>query len=1044
MIDLLYRRPVYLWLVLLTIVSLGALSFSTIGRQEDPTITNLFATVITPYPGADPARVEALVTEKIEAELREIPEIETISSNSRTGLSAITIELSSFISSNRIEQVWSEVRDALGDAARELPPGVPDPAFDNDRTGAFTMIAGLRGAPGVEVPRAILGRLATDLQERLRQVPLTKEVRVYGAPEEEILVEIDADRAAAMGLTTAAVAAAVAQADAKVSAGQVRGTGADLVIEVAGEVDGLQRVRDIVLRTGPDGQTARLGDIATVARAIRQPMEDIALIDGEPAVLIAARIEDDRQVDVWANATRDAIATTVETLPDGIDLEIVFDQSRYTAERLGEVGLNLALGVVIVLVVLLLTMGWRSAVVVGAMLPLTSLMTLAILERLGVVIHQMSVTGLIVALGLLVDAAIVMTDEIGQRLSRGFTRSAAIQGAVRRLAGPLVASTLTTLLAFTPMAALPGPAGDFVGAIALSVIVMLVASLALALTVGPAIAGRLLPASDISMAPRQTLVARLFTASLNLALRWRWLALAAAAAPAIIGFAAFPTLTAQFFPEVDRDQFHVQVELGEGAAIGETERLAGDVDVILRADPDVIAVTWAVGRSAPAFYYNMLDNRDADPTFAEALVTTRAASATNRAIPRLQDRLDREMPAARILVRGLKQGPPVDAPLEVRLVGPELETLRALGEDVRAMMADLPMVTHSRADLSGGAPKIVFALDEEAVRIAGLSLVEVARQIDSLSEGAVGGSLVEGPEELPIRVRLDAATRADPSRLMAQRVIAQGTAPAGSTLPGAPLSALGAMSLVPSDAAIARRDGERVNTVQGFLAHGVLPDEALSLFRTRLADRPLDLPAGYRIEFGGDSDARGETVRNLLSVVGLVVIGSVATIVLTFNSWRLSAVALVVCVLSAGLSVLTLAVFQYPFGIQALIGVIGGIGVSINAAIVVLTALQADPGAAAGSRGAVASTVARSGRHIISTTLTTFGGFLPLILAGGGFWPPFAMAIAGGVLLSSIVSLYFVPVAFSLVARRTPVPAEHPALDREPILQLGEQQRLVA
>ncbi|MEM9764013.1 MAG: efflux RND transporter permease subunit, partial [Pseudomonadota bacterium] len=937
----------------------------------------------------------------------------------RTGISAITIELSSFVPSSRIEQVWSEVRDALVDAARALPAGVPDPEFDNDRTGAFTLIAGLRAAPDVIVPPAILGRLAADLRERLRQVPQTKEVRLYGAPEEEILVEIDIDRATALGLLPGSVAAAIGAADAKVSAGNVRGATTDLVIEVAGEVDGVQRVRDVTVLTGAEGRLVRVSDIARVTRSVREPAPDLALIDADAAVLIAARIEDDRQVDVWAAATRATIAAARADLPDGITLDIVFDQSGYTAARLGEVAVNLAVGVAIVLVVLLISMGWRSAVVVGAMLPLTSLVTLAILERLGVVIHQMSVTGLIVALGLLVDAAIVMTDEIRQRLALGWQRRDAIRGAVRRLAGPLVASTLTTVLSFIPMAALPGPAGDFVGAIALSVIVMLIASLMLSLTVAPAIAGSLLPASDGTQTVRPTLVARLFRASLALAMRWRWLALATAATPAIIGFAAFPTLTAQFFPEVDRDQFHVQVELSEGAAIAQTAQVARAVDAILRSHSEITSVTWAVGRSAPAFYYNMLNNRDADPGFAEALVTTRSEAATNRAIPVLQEALDRSVPQARILVRGLKQGPPVDAPLEVRLVGPELETLRSLGEEVRGMMAALPMVTHSRADLSGGAPKLVFALDEEAVRLSGLSFVDVASQLEALSEGALGGSLVEGTEELPIRVRLDDAARADPGRLMARRVMPPAAHVDGSDMPGAPLSALGTMTLVPSDAAIARRNGERVNTVQGFLVHGVLPDEALSLFRERLEQTPLDLPRGYRVEFGGDSDARGETVRNLLSVVGLVVIASVATIVLTFNSWRLSAIALVVCVLSAGLSILSLALFSYPFGIQALIGVIGGIGVSINAAIVVLTALQADDRASAGDRDAVAETVARSGRHIMSTTLTTFGGFLPLILAGGGFWPPFAMAIAGGVLLSSLVSLYFVPAAFSLIARRT-------------------------
>jgi len=1026
--TLLYRRPRYLALAIFVIAALGLFAFNTIGRQEDPTITNLFASVITPYPGADPSRVEALVTEKIEAELREIPEIDVIKSVSRTGLSSIQIELSKFIPDGQIEQVWSEIRDALGDAARELPPGVPDPEFDNDRTGAFTMIAALSGREGTTVSPALLGRMAEDLRERLRQVPQTKLVDVRGAPEEEIRVEIDGDALASLGLTPDQVAARIAAADAKVSAGRVRGAAVDYLVEVSGEIDSLARVAAVPLVTDASGRVTRVDDVATISRATADPPTTIAFANGKRAVLISARVEDDRQVDRWAAATRAEIAKVQAALPRGLSLEIVFDQSDYTVERLGEVAINLLVGMALVIAVLLVTMGWRAALIVGAMLPLTSLLSLAVLEKLGVTIHQMSVTGLIVALGLLVDAAIVTIDEIRQRIAGGAPRLKAVGGAVKRLTIPLAASTLTTVLAFVPMAALPGPAGDFVGAIALSVIVMLFASLLLALTVAPAIAGFMLPENGGTRETRWYrdgvgggMLARGFSAVLGAALRWRLLAVAAAASPAIVGFLAFPTLTAQFFPEVERDQFHVQVELANGAAITRTERSVQAADAILRGHPRIEHVEWVIGRSAPAFYYNMLDNRDSDARFAEALVTTASAEATAAAIPDLQRRLDAEIPEARVLVRGLKQGPPVEAPIELRIVGPSIETLTALGEVARERMSAISSITHSRADLSGAAPKLFFALDEDKVRLAGLDLTDVARQLETLAEGALGGSLVEGPEELPVRVRLPGSERAAAEALAGLMVMPpDGPAQAaGGGFPGVPLAALGELELRTSESMIARRDGQRVNTVQGFLTYGVLPDEALRALQAHIADTPIDMPAGYRIEWGGEADARGETVNNLLSVVGLVAVASLATIVLTFNSWRLSGITLTVAVLSMGLSLLALAVFRFPFGIQALIGVIGAIGVSINAAIIILTALQQDEAAASGDREAMRHVVLRSSRHILSTTITTFGGFLPLLLGGGGFWPPFAMAIAGGVLLSAIVSFFFVPPAFALVARRS-------------------------
>ncbi|MEL6267265.1 MAG: efflux RND transporter permease subunit, partial [Pseudomonadota bacterium] len=748
---------------------------------------------------------------------------------------------------------------------RAFPAGVPEPEFDNDRTGAFTALVALMPAEGREATPALVGRFAEALQERLRQVPNTRLVDLYGQPREEVRVEVDADALAAAGLTPDAVAAAIAAADAKVSAGRVRGGASDYLIELDGEITSLDRVRAVPLATGEG--VLRVGDIATVSRAAESPSGTYAVVDGRRALLVAVRVEDDRQVDVWADALRARIAAFEAVLPAGLDQRLLFDQSTYTADRLGEVATNLVIGIVLVVGVLFVSMGWRSALIVGAMLPLTSLLSLVVLEKLGVTIHQMSVTGLIVALGLMVDAAIVTTDEIRRRLLDGVPRRVAVGGAVRRLAVPLAASTVTTVLAFVPMAALPGPAGDFVGAIALSVIVMLFASLLLALTVTPAIAGFLLP--ERSAAPRWWrdglaggAVGRGFAALLGAALRWRRIAMVIAALPAIVGFLAFPTLKAQFFPEVDRDQFHVQVEMADGAAIARTAGTALAADAILRATDGIEGVQWVVGRSAPAFYYNMLDNRDRDPGFAEALVTTASPAATARIIPGLQHRLDAALPGARVLVRGLKQGPPVDAPVEHRLVGPSLDTLRRLGKEARARMAGVPSIIHSRATLAGGAPKLVFDLDEDRVRLAGLTLGGVARQIETLTLGALGGSLVEGPEELPVRVRLAGAERAAADRLAALTIVA----PGGTV----PLMALGDLRVEPADSAIARRDGERVNTVQAFLRHGVLPDVALSDLQARLAVEPIALPPGYRIEWGGDSDARGETVRNLMSVVGLV------------------------------------------------------------------------------------------------------------------------------------------------------------------------------
>jgi len=676
--------------------------------------------------------------------------------------------------------------------------------------------------------------------------------------------------------------------------------------------------------------------------------------------------------------------------------------------------------------VLLLTLGWRAALIVASILPLASLISLAGFQAVGIPIHQMSITGLIVALGLLVDGGIVMTDEVRKQLESGAARLDAVAAAVRRLAVPLLASTVTTALAFMPMALLPGPAGDFVGAIATAVIIMLVASFALAMTITPALSGWLLKrpgdggrAGVLAAGIHSRRLGALFGRSLDAALRFPRLGILGALILPVIGFGAFSTLPSQFFPGVDRDQFYVQVKLPGETAIAETARAARAVEAVLRAADGVRHVHWVMGESAPAFYYNMIADQDAESSFAEALVTTASPAATERILPEIQRAMDKEVPQARVTVRGLVQGPPVSAPVEIRVVGPDIEVLRRIGDDIRAIMVAVPEVLQAKTQLTGGAPKVVLDLDEEKARLAGLELGAIARQLDASLEGAVGGSLVEASEELPVRVRVGESARNAVDVLRRTDVVGPAAIQqaAAGEYPGIPLTALGSVRLVPAESPIFRRNGERVNTIQGYVHRSVLPEEALKIVQARIAASGFTLPPGYRFEVGGDADARNEVLASMLAAAGIIVALTVATIVLTFNSFRLSLIAGVVAVLSMGLSLLALAVFGYPFGIQAVIGVIGSIGVSINAAIIILTALQRNARAMAGDRDAIAATVMAQSRHIVSTTVTTFGGFVPLILAGGGFWPPFAMAIAGGVLLSTAVSFYFVPPAFALVAR---------------------------
>jgi len=1018
-----YRHSRYFTLFIVCVIAVGIASFRSISRQEDPTLTNFVGSITTFYPGATPDRVEALVTRPLEDELRRIAEIDELWSTSSSGVSVLNIRLVDTLPDAALEIAWSEIRDATDDAARKFPAGAGKPDFDNDRLLSFTAIVALSSSTGEDMPLSLLGRLAADLADQARNLPDTKLVEVFGEPVEEIRVDVDESALISRGLDTAQIAAALLAADARIASGRAAGPHTDLLIETDGSFDSMERIRQVIVNTSPGGSATRIADIARVYRGAVTPPPALALAQGRPAILVGATMEDGRQVDIWSASFRRLVEDYRQQAPAGLRVEISYDQSGYAKSRLLDVGKNLALGVILVILVLLFTLGWRAAVVVAVILPLCGLISITVMERMGLALHQMSVTGLIVALGLLVDGSIVMTDEVRKRLLEGHSQLESITASVHRLRVPLISSAVTTVLAFMPMAIVPGPAGDFLGSIAQAVIIMLATSTVLALVITPVLAAWLLPRNRASSrhwyvgGADSGRAGKWLVRALDWSLRNPVAAIALSLSLPLSGFLAFPTLTAQFFPGTDRDQMYIQVKLADGRSIYDTEALVHRLDQRLRNDPLIRRVDWTLGESPPAFYYNMYRMREGIPSWAEALVLTRDQRQTDELIRRLQVELDATYPEARIVVRGIDQGPPVTAPLEVEIYGPNLDELQRLGEQFRLRMERLPQVTHTSVDLIGGAPKLVFQLDEEKMRLAQLQLTDASRALNNALSGQVGGEVLEGTERLPVRVRLREQDWTTAERIDDIRVprTAGSPVPPVDAIGGIPLSALGRPVLVPAQSPISRRDGERVNTVSGYVTRGVLPEEALETLRRELARDPITLPPGYRISYGGDTEERAKMVDRLMAPMGLILSLLLATLVMTFDSWRLTAVSLLVCVCSLGLSLLSLAIFGYPFGVQAMIGVIGSIGVSINAAIIIMTALQENGAAAAGGLFAIRSVVMDSSRHIISTTVTTFGGFLPLILEGSQFWPPFAMAIAGGVLLSTVISFFMVPPMFLLV-----------------------------
>jgi multidrug efflux pump subunit AcrB len=463
--------------------------------------------------------------------------------------------------------------------------------------------------------------------------------------------------------------------------------------------------------------------------------------------------------------------------------------------------------------------------------------------------------------------------------------------------------------------------------------------------------------------------------------------------------------------------FHIELHLPPQTSLQGTRSRVDAVSAILKQYAGIERVHWFIGDNAPPFYYNMRQNRDGVPYFAQAMVTARDFKTANRLIPELQTRLDDTLPEAQILVRKLEQGPPFNAPLEVRLYGPNLDTLSARGDELRRIRFATEDVVPTRATLASGTPKVRLQTRDEIPRLAGLSLTDVAGQLQSALDGAVDGSVLEGTEELPVRIRVGNGARQQISDLTSL-YLASPAAATGGQHPGVPLAALGEVEIQPARGVIPRRNGERVNVIEAYIRAGILPQTVLQRFQDNLQAAGFALPAGYRIEFGGESAGRNDAIGNLLANIGVIVTLLVVVVVLSFNSFRLSGIIFAVAAQSAGLGFLSIYLFGYPFGFTVIVGLLGLMGLAINAAIVILAELKADERAAAGDSDAILAGVMNSSRHIASTTITTVGGFMPLMLEGGGFWPPFAVAIAGGTVLTTLLSFYFVPALFRLLAQR--------------------------
>jgi multidrug efflux pump subunit AcrB len=416
----------------------------------------------------------------------------------------------------------------------------------------------------------------------------------------------------------------------------------------------------------------------------------------------------------------------------------------------------------------------------------------------------------------------------------------------------------------------------------------------------------------------------------------------------------------------------------------------------------------------PSVYYNLVMNKDNMQSYAQAVIYTESTDTVKQIIGGLQEKLDRQFPETLVVCSLLGQGPPIESPIQLRIKGPSVENLRLIGEQVRQVLAETPGVIHTRASMSGGLPRLLADIDEEAASRAGLRLADVAGQLQANMEGMVGGSVLEGTELLPVRVRYDDGYRSEMSAINNLNL----ATPNGNVVS---LQALGDLELVPEPSAITRRDGERANYIEGYIEFDALPMEVNRAFMERLEANNFQLPPGYKLEVGGDAESQSDAIANLLLYLPILLTLMVATIVLSFRSFALAALIGSVGLFSVGLSTLAIFFSGYPFGFNPILGTAGLIGVALNDSIVVLAAIRGRSASRAGQVDAVLREVMGCSRHVLATTLTTIGGFLPLLLfTPGDFWPPLAVVMAGGVAGATLLAVIFIPSGYLVLLKFIP------------------------
>jgi multidrug efflux pump subunit AcrB len=988
--------------------ALGVQSIFAIPKSEDPIVRFAGVAVVVVLPGADAEQVERVVSIPIETALNGLEDVDEISSTSRAGLAVISV---SFIYGSDPEKKYDEVVRELNVVRPSLPAGVTLVRADRQNPAQTNIVQMALVSEDASFRR--MEAYARELRDALERAGGVQQAEIWGVPESEVRVTADLDRLAAYSLPLTLVAEALSREGADIPIGSVESGGRRLNVEATGPFDSLEEIRSTVLRS-VDGTVVRVGDVATVEWASDE-RQHITRFNGERALFVTARAKLGATIfDVISN-----IETQVDRfeqrLPPEIRLERGFSQSETVAKRLTSLGRDFAIAVSLVLLTLL-PLGFRASLVVLVAIPFSMAIGVAVLHQLGYSLNQLSIAGFVLALGLLVDDSIVVTENISRHLRQGMTpRDAAISG-VNEINVAVIGCTATLLLAFVPLLNLPEGAGDFTRSLPMAVVVTVAASLFVALTIIPFLASRMLPRkghANVFLTGMMGAIHAVYRPILHVALN-------APRATVLVGILAFvavvmavaPRLGFSLFPENDSPYFMVEVELPQGASITETDAAVQFADAAL-AKRDNIAWRFAnTGRGNPRVYYNETPvEQQASSGAIYARFTEWESGEGHEQLEALRAELA-EFPGAQFNVKRFLNGPPIEAPIAVRIRGADIEVLTSIAGDVEAALGRVPGLRTIDNPLGERLIDLDMNIDEDAAALRGVP----AGAVDQTLRIAIGGSRVASyrdpvGDSYPIVLRGPKNDRMQVDDLDRLYIwTASGAA--------APISEFAQPTLSSGPAQINRRERERTATVTAETAPGVLASEATAAVEAELAG--LQLPAGYSVSFGGQAEAQSESFSGFGPAIIIASFGILAVLLLEFRSFAAAGVVAFVIPfgIMGGLIALWLAGESLSY--TSIIGFIALVGIEIKNSILLVEFANQLRARGVPLKEAIEQAGEVRFLPVLLTSLTAIGGLIPLALEDSPLYSPLAMVIIGGLISSTLVARIVTPPLYLLLAPKEP------------------------